>query len=311
MSQIESNIPGTKPHRTISVIIPSFRSWPLVALTVKSLSRSTIPIEEILVVDSSDDETQARLAREFPQVKIVGVPQRCPPGAARNLGARVATGELLAFLDADAQAAEDWLAVLTDRLDSEGGTGMAGGAVANANPAPIASQVLYWIEFSEFFPKGAGGPRPHLSSSNLLVSKRDFQREGGFAEGYAMAEDLLLSKRWSAGRLYFEPSTQILHRHRDHWKEVLPHLRALGYWSGRYRAENEASGSWIRHLPLSSFLLPFVRLPRIVGRVARAKWSQGLLSLLFSPVLLFALMWWAAGFYTGIREDTKTDRSTR
>jgi len=303
MSQTESNPPSRKTDGTISVIIPSFRSWPLIGQTIRSLSRSTIPIQEILVVDSSDDETRARLAEHFPEAKVVGVPQRCLPGAARNLGARLATGQLLAFLDADAQAAENWLEVLMERLAREGGTGMIGGAVVNANPGPVASRVLYWIEFSEFFPNGMGGTRQHLSSSNLLVSRSDFLQQGGFSEGYAMAEDLLLSRRWTRGRLYFEPSTHVLHRHREQWKKVRPHLRALGYWSGRYRRENEASGSWIRHFPIFSFLIPFIRLPRIIGRVARAGWSDGLMSLLLSPVIFRALAWWAAGFYSGIRED--------
>jgi len=300
----------TKPGRgmrasdwTISVVIPSFRSWPLIRRTIKSLYRSTSQIHEILVVDSSDDETRSELTREFPQLTIVSVSRRCLPGAARNLGAQTATGDLLAFLDADACPEPDWLKALVDRFAKEGGTGMIGGAVANANPDRLASRLLYWIEFSEFHPKGPGGPRRHLSSSNLLVSRHDFLRQGGFAEDYAMAEDLLLSEKWTAGRRYFEPSTRILHHHRDRWRKVLPHLRALGSWSGRYRRENNATGSWLRRVPLCSFLIPLLRLPRIVGRAMVAAPRDGLMTILLSPLILLALFWWAAGFYHGIKGD--------
>ncbi len=303
MSQAELGRGERARNWTISVIIPSFRSWPLIRCTVESLNRSTFPIHEILVVDSSDDESRSKLAREFPQLTIVPVAQRCLPGAARNLGARIASGDLLAFLDADATAEPEWLGILVDRFTKQGGTGMIGGAVANANPEPLASRLLYWIEFSEFFPEGSGGPRRHLSSSNLLVSRHDFLKQGGFAEDYAMAEDLLLSEKWTAGRLYFEPSTQILHHHRDRWRQVMPHLQALGCWSGRYRRENNASGSWLRRVPLCSFLIPFLRLPRIIGRVMAASPREGVMSISLSPLILFALFWWAAGFYRGIKGD--------
>jgi glycosyltransferase involved in cell wall biosynthesis len=159
MSETQTGEARRSADWTISVIVPSFRSWPLIACTVESIYRSTIPIHEILVVDSSDDETRSHLARQFPRLTVLPVAQRCLPGAARNMGARRATGELLAFLDADASAEPGWLGVLVERFAKEGGTGMIGGAVANANPERLASRLLYWIEFSEFCPGGTGGPR--------------------------------------------------------------------------------------------------------------------------------------------------------
>jgi glycosyltransferase involved in cell wall biosynthesis len=59
-------------------------------------------IEVIVVDDASTDDTVAGVERRYgSRVRLLRSPYRRGPGAARNAGARVATGELLAFLDSD------------------------------------------------------------------------------------------------------------------------------------------------------------------------------------------------------------------
>jgi GT2 family glycosyltransferase len=58
------------------------------------------PCEVIVSDDSRDDRTQKFLAAEFPTIKIALGP-RCGPGANRNAGARLASGEWLIFIDDD------------------------------------------------------------------------------------------------------------------------------------------------------------------------------------------------------------------
>src|SRR4051794_21607577 len=84
---------------TVSVIIPTYNSAALVTAAVESALAQTNPPAEIIVIDDgSTDDTRERLSRYrvryFPQ-------QNQGVAAARNLGLREATGELIAFLDAD------------------------------------------------------------------------------------------------------------------------------------------------------------------------------------------------------------------
>lgn len=286
----------------ISVVVPSYRSLRTLAFTLRSvLAQADCPPFEVIVVDSSPSDVSGWIKARFPGVRLLQPADRHYPGAARNLGAQAAEGDLLAFLDADAVAAGGWLATLFCVLG--GSTQLAvGGYVANANPATMASVVQHWIEFSEFVPGTPSGPRRHLSTSNLMVSREVFLQAGGFDEAWAMAEDLLFFERLG-GDAWFEASSGIQHTHRSRWSEVLAHLQALGYWSGRFRKSRPARGSFLRDLPWLAYLLPVLRVPRILRRMARARAATALQAVPVSPALLLGLLWWADGFRHGLRAN--------
>lgn len=285
----------------VCFIVPSYRSRKTIRATVDSIyAQRTERSIEVLVVDSSGDDTADWLKGLYPDVRVLESETRLFAGAARNRGARETTAPLLAFLDADASLAPDWLESLLARLTAHPDLALIGGAVVNANPESLPSRLLYWIEFSEYLPGLPSGPRTALSSSNLLVPREDFLARGGFDASYGMAEDLLLCRKWREG-LFFEGKARIFHSHRSAWKDVRDHLQALGYWSGRYRASHPSSGAWLRRIPLASFGLPMLRAPRILTRLFRGNWTEGAKAMLFSPLLVWALFWWTAGFQEGLR----------
>jgi glycosyltransferase involved in cell wall biosynthesis len=85
----------------ISVIIPTFNSAALVTAAVESCLAQTAPPAEILVIDDgSTDDTRQRLAPYAGRLRYLHQ-QNTGVAAARNLGLKQATGELIAFLDAD------------------------------------------------------------------------------------------------------------------------------------------------------------------------------------------------------------------
>jgi len=70
-------------------------------------------VEVIVIDDGSTDDTAGIVRKNFgSRVHFVRTPSRRGPGAARNKGVRIATGELLAFLDSD----DVWL---PGKLDAE------------------------------------------------------------------------------------------------------------------------------------------------------------------------------------------------
>ncbi len=253
---------------------------------------------EVLVIDSSDDETAEWIREHFPQVKVYHSGSRLLPAAARNLGAQESGGRFLAFIDADARAAANWLSTLRARLIDNPAVVMVGGAVANANPEMPASRTLYWLEFSDFLPNQPAGFRRWLSSSNLLIRRDDFLSVKGFNPDFAMAEDHILSLTIGRG-LFLETSTRIFHRHRTEWTGVREHLYRLGLWSGRFRATFPARGSGLRRLPISCFALTPWRLARIMSRVwrhdsERPRFTREI------PWLIKGLWSWNKGFYEGL-----------
>jgi glycosyltransferase involved in cell wall biosynthesis len=85
----------------ISVVIPTYNSGSLVQEAVASVLGQTHAAAEIIVVDDgSTDDTADRLAQFGPPVRVIHQPNG-GASAARNRGLAGATGELIAFLDAD------------------------------------------------------------------------------------------------------------------------------------------------------------------------------------------------------------------
>lgn len=283
----------------ISVIVPCFRSRQTIADTLDSLRQQDFRGSyEIVVADSSDDDTSEWLSKTYPDVRVVHSQTRLLPGAARNLGANASSGEFLAFIDADARASRDWLSVLRARID-ERSVVMVGAAIANANPETQPARTLYWLEFSEFLPGYPAQFRDVLSSCNLLIRRADFLAAGGFSGELGMSEDSLFSQAVGRG-IFLETGTRVFHRHRTDWPTVRQHLFRLGYWSGYMRATIKMRGSDLRRVPLLSFGLTPLRLLRVIGRIRR--YAQGRPSLLAEIPWLLAGLWsWNKGFYNGLR----------
>lgn len=87
----------------LSVVIPTWNRAHLVCEAIESaLSQRVGDVEVIVVDDASTDGTPDLVERRFGRrTKLLRMPRRSGPGAARNAGVRQAGGELLAFLDSD------------------------------------------------------------------------------------------------------------------------------------------------------------------------------------------------------------------
>jgi len=98
----------------LSVVIPTWNRARLVCEAVESaLAQADGRVEVIVVDDGSTDDTAGELARRFGgRVRTLQKIRRGGIGAARNAGARLASGELIAFLDSD----DLWL---PGKLDAE------------------------------------------------------------------------------------------------------------------------------------------------------------------------------------------------
>lgn len=93
------------PQR-VSVIIPVYNAEATLQRALDSVrAQSQPPFEVICVDDNSRDGSVAMITRYDPQgrflLRIIQQPRNNGPAAARNRGLEFATGEIIAFLDAD------------------------------------------------------------------------------------------------------------------------------------------------------------------------------------------------------------------
>lgn len=117
---------------SFSIIITCFNQSPFIRETVQSALSQTYPAKQVIVVDDASTDASAQLLREYGDSIILETRhENGGPSAARNLGASMAQGDYLVFLDGD-DVLLPWALELYARL------------VAVKEPALILGTLLYF-----------------------------------------------------------------------------------------------------------------------------------------------------------------------
>jgi glycosyltransferase involved in cell wall biosynthesis len=172
----------------VSAVIPTFQRRDLVSVAIDSALRQRQPLHEIVIVDDgSTDGTwealqalKARTGNAAPRFVLHRQPN-AGPSAARNAGIRLATGELIAFLDSD----DTWLPEKTARqlalFEERPELGLVGCPIQGARLFPGRRLVDIRIENLLF--------RCYFSTPGVMVRREVLATVGGFAEDMRLAED--------------------------------------------------------------------------------------------------------------------------
>jgi glycosyltransferase involved in cell wall biosynthesis len=97
----------------ISVVIPTYNEENNIVACIESLLNQTLPRDEyeIIVVDGNSTDRTRELAEPLADIVIIQTSKRV--GGARNDGAMIAKGEILATTDADCYIPPNWLEVIS------------------------------------------------------------------------------------------------------------------------------------------------------------------------------------------------------
>lgn len=230
---IARNAPGSassvdQPVRRpdlVSVVVPARDAAATVAAQLDALARQDYPDPwELVVVDNGSRDTTdavawARIEAGFPvPARVVRAEGQVGAAFARNHGARLTAGDLLAFCDADDLVADDWL----HRLVDAAGTLDAVGARVEfdrLNDGPARRSLALGADRAESDAAGSepsevSSPRfrPVLSSGGMAVWRDVFERVGGFDVTYVGGgEDKDLSYRLvgAGARVGFAPGAVV------------------------------------------------------------------------------------------------------
>lgn len=210
----------------VSVIVPAYRAEATLARAVSALLAQRFSGRmEVIVVASGDHEAQLPVLPRRPGLRLQTHTPRLAAAAARNLGARMAQGDALAFTDADVIVSERWLQCLWEA--SEGRWGVAG-AIANGTPANVAGTVEYLVEFFDLNP-GRDEPSEHGATANLFLPRQLWEAYGPFPDGMEGCEDTWVTSRLHAdGKLRFCSAAVVHHLNRQRLGAVLAHQYRLG-----------------------------------------------------------------------------------
>jgi len=102
------SLSGRQPP-DFSVIIPNWNGAQHLPTCLEALRRQTYTHVEVLVADNaSTDDSRARLARDYPEVRVIALDQNRGFAGACNAGVRAATGEFIALLNNDTEVDPRW-----------------------------------------------------------------------------------------------------------------------------------------------------------------------------------------------------------
>lgn len=235
----------------ISIVIPMFNESRHIGRTLLAAQKAAYAANvecELIVVDNGSTDDGPHLARQF-GAQVLVLPGLLI-GALRNRGRMLATGEWLAFIDADIELPEDWLQPLFD-LEANDKADVFGLDLHTPAEAPwfasawqrrtlqASSQVSHAVDW--------------LPSSNLLMRCSWFDKVGGFNETLRTGEDKEFTLRLheQGARLLSINNNVALHwGYEMNWRE----------WMGK---EMWRQGSHLQLLRTHGFSLRLLRFPML------------------------------------------------
>lgn len=194
-------------HQKVSIIIPAFNEEKYIPQCLDSISSLKYPKAniEVIVVDNGSTDRTCEIAKSYNVILLQDSTKNV--SWLRNLGAKHATGSILAFVDADCVISEQWLSSAQKYFDNPDVAAWGGPPVPpkGANWVQKAWCVVRQkhedIEFVDW-----------LGSMNFFVRKEIFLKASGFDEGLVTCEDVDLSYRLSKfGKIISDNSLKVIH----------------------------------------------------------------------------------------------------
>lgn len=286
----------------ISVVIPSYNAQEQLPDTLAALrAQKTDVAYEVVVVDCSEGNAVESLCRSDPRVVFHKESKRFNPGEGRNIGARIARGELLVFVDSDV-VLEPCALEEAYRFYRDGKKIFGGALELNVGKGSSVSSYFEHFFFNHESQRRRSVQRRSNLSSALMVFERDtFLGAGGFKDIPRMQDTELTERLVREGfELYFNPRVVGLQTQDAPFDKVLRKIFINGknLYFIRYRDKPLA-----QKMALAA-LLPMISSAKILRIIARHLRYQAerekLIAFGLAPLLGLGGMYWMIGFYRSL-----------
>ena len=246
----------------VSVVVCAYNAADTLEDNLTSLDRLTYPDYEVILVNDGSKDRTSEIGRSHPRVRVIDTPNH-GLSAARNVGLAEATGEIVAYTDADTRVDRDWLTFLVQPFLQSDVVASGGPNVVPDDDPPIAQCIA----------RAPGGPThvllddrtaEHVPGCNMAFRREALLAIGGFNPIYLRAGDdvdacwRLQARGWKIG---FAAAALVWHHHRSsikaYWRQQ------VGYgegetWLMAHHPEKFLDGHMLWHGRIYS-PLPFVR----------------------------------------------------
>jgi hypothetical protein len=215
----------------VSVVVPAYNEAAVIGDCLDALVDQTYPDQryEVIVVDDGSRDDTASVVRDYP-VTLARTDRSESQFAARNTGLDRASGEVIAFTDADVTVASDWIDRGVDALAALQGPAVVYGRVEPAlSPAPNRSETYDVLRtFDSDLQK----------TWNLFTTRAVFEEVGRFSPGLVSGGDVEWSERVRASEVPIRTDDRVRASH--------PPRRSLGALWGMSVRQGFGSGQRMR-----------------------------------------------------------------
>jgi GT2 family glycosyltransferase len=276
----------------VSVVVCAYNAAGTLDDCLSSLGALDYPDYEVILVNDGSRDATSEVGRRYPHVRVVNVPNN-GLSVARNIGLAEASGEIIAYTDADVRVDRDWLTYLVQPFLHSDVAGSGGPNAVPPDDPPLAQCVA----------RAPGAPThvllddriaEHVPGCNMAFRRDALLAIGGFNPIYVRAGDdvdicwRLQSYGWRIG---FAPAALVWHHHRQtigaYWRQQ------VGYgegetWLKAHHPEKFLDGLMQWHGRIYS-PLPIVR-SLTTTRVNSGVWGTAA----FPSVYRTSTPWWGA-----------------
>jgi glycosyltransferase involved in cell wall biosynthesis len=196
--------PAVDEHPSVSVIIPTYNAGALIAQTLDSVLAQTYQPHEIVVIDDGSTDDTGRVLGAYEGRLRILEQENAGVARARNRGIESATGDWLAFVDADDLWRTDKLEIQIRSLSNQ--------RWSHTNSLYFGHNQDGRTSRSDLVPQYGGWVHDRLivanfiTTSTVLIEKSLFLEHGGFDESMEVLED---GKLWiqiaKTEPLHYEP----------------------------------------------------------------------------------------------------------
>ena len=251
----------------VSVVVCAYDAADTLADCLDSLERLDYPDYEIVLINDGSSDATSEIAYGHERVRVIETTNQ-GLAAARNVGLAAATGEIVAYTDADTRVDPDWITFLVQPLlsDDDVASDVVGSGGPNVVPADDP-----WM--AQCVARAPGGPThvllddqeaEHVPGCNMAFRRDALIEIGGFDPIYLRAADdvdicwRVQARGWRIG---FAPAAFVWHHHRSslrgYWRQQVGYGEGETWLMARHPEQFlDGKMHWRGHIYSP---LPFVR----------------------------------------------------
>lgn len=283
----------------VSVIIPVKEINNYIRESISHILSQNYKNFEIIVLPDKEKE------EVFEKTRIIST-GHVGPAEKRDIGAKEAGGEILAFLDDDAYPRNDWLSNALLNFE-DGNIAMVCGPGVTPDSDSIVKKASGAV-YTSFL---GGGNLSHrywpkkkkyvedFPSVNMLIRKKDFEKVGGFSTSFWPGEDtkLCLDIIKTGKKILYDPEVFVWHHRRANIKEHLKQVFNYSVHRGFFAKKYPATSLKIFYFLPTAFVIFLILAPFFI------KYEIGLVG--YKIILnVYLILLVIAGIFEGIRYNS-------